>query len=547
MNATRSTIRGLTVGLAVAVSALLLAYPLHWRITPDSALYIGLAQSLSSGDGYRFNEAPHAHAFPGFPLLLAAIHSVADRTVDAFNLLSRLGLVAAVFVAVPLLRRRHAATGAGGVLPLTAAAVAMLTPKTFEWGTFILTEPVFLPLYLGFLLRLEREADGEGTNARGAVVTAALGISAFLIRPIALIAVAVWLGFRLRWAEPRRTPSTGIAGVTVVALIGFVGWWFTRAAALGPAGSGYEREIADRVRHLDVAAIWAHASQFLHHLSGVLLGVNLVPIGVGLALFTCAAIGVVRAARSGVRPLEVVTLATLVSLGGFPHLPDRYLMPLAAPLVYFSLIGLASVVERLPRAVLLGLLTGGTVAVVIAAARVLQTTQVFDSFTVRWLVLLAILAPMTIAAWTSALRGRSAARMSLAVGGVALVTSLAASDAALVLRHRLRFGTTEWATLSDAHWDPVLATIQPLMTEAPSGLVVTRHPRIVHVLTGWPAVRPEHATDPAEVLYVLAEGQCFDVEGGRLVHEWGAAHGHAVPTPSGRRDAALIATSRTSR
>ncbi len=45
-----------------------------WNASPDSALYLSLGESLSSGKGYVFNGAPHTFVPPGFPLILAGIN-----------------------------------------------------------------------------------------------------------------------------------------------------------------------------------------------------------------------------------------------------------------------------------------------------------------------------------------------------------------------------------------------------------------------------------------------------------------------------------------
>ncbi len=45
--------------------------PGKWWPTPDSAEYVGLAESLARGDGYRFNGEISTRQTPGLPLLLA--------------------------------------------------------------------------------------------------------------------------------------------------------------------------------------------------------------------------------------------------------------------------------------------------------------------------------------------------------------------------------------------------------------------------------------------------------------------------------------------
>ena len=62
----------ITVGLFLG---LILVYVLQvspaWDISSDAALYLCLARSLEAGEGYTYQDAPHAHAMPGLPLLLS--------------------------------------------------------------------------------------------------------------------------------------------------------------------------------------------------------------------------------------------------------------------------------------------------------------------------------------------------------------------------------------------------------------------------------------------------------------------------------------------
>ena len=62
--------------LLILLSAVTLIFALtinsSWKATPDSALYLELGESIASGKGYVYNEAPHTYVPPGFPLILSA-------------------------------------------------------------------------------------------------------------------------------------------------------------------------------------------------------------------------------------------------------------------------------------------------------------------------------------------------------------------------------------------------------------------------------------------------------------------------------------------
>lgn len=71
----------------LAASALLLiaSFSPHWRITPDSALFLGVARNLSEGRGFTFNELPANSINAGFPYLLAATRSFGPDPIIAGN------------------------------------------------------------------------------------------------------------------------------------------------------------------------------------------------------------------------------------------------------------------------------------------------------------------------------------------------------------------------------------------------------------------------------------------------------------------------------
>jgi len=507
--------------IGAALLALLFLYPFHWRVTPDSALYVGLAESLARGDGYAFNGAPHTHAFPGYPAILAPVVAVAGRSFPVLDLLNRVALAVAAVVTVALLRRRHAAipdaTGTlrSGWVPVTAALLAAFTPASFEWGTFLLTEPVHLAVFLGFLLRLEREADGEDLDLRGTLSTAALGMAAFMIRPATITAVGAWILFRLLARERCRARPTVVALGTALAMVAFLVAWFIRANAVAAAETGYEKEIAQQLRGLGPGVVLGHLEQLIHHTSWVVLGVKAIPLWIGLGFVLFAIRGAVEVTRGGVRPLELVLGAFLLGLLAFPHLPDRYLVPVLPILTYLVVVGITRLLAARSARSLLALLGLAAAAALVAEALVLRRTRELDSFTVRWLVVLVVLLPPLAITALARLRGRRLAPASiLAVAAAAWLLALVLSDLGLIARHRIQKGTTAWGTLHDPHWDPVLDAIAPLRGMPPAGLVVTPHVRVVHLWTGWPAARPSVDPDPIpppdEVAYVLAESGCFD-------------------------------------
>ena len=56
-----------------------------WAQTPDSSLYLSLAESLEQGEGYAIQGVPHVHVPPGFPAMLASLRSIGLRGYLGLN------------------------------------------------------------------------------------------------------------------------------------------------------------------------------------------------------------------------------------------------------------------------------------------------------------------------------------------------------------------------------------------------------------------------------------------------------------------------------
>ena len=69
--------------LFVAIAAAyLLGFNGQWRMGPDSGLYLNLARSLASGNGYTYHGIRQETVYPGFPLALAAEQIVRRLPAD---------------------------------------------------------------------------------------------------------------------------------------------------------------------------------------------------------------------------------------------------------------------------------------------------------------------------------------------------------------------------------------------------------------------------------------------------------------------------------
>lgn len=93
--------------LAAATLLLLACFNTHWRITPDSAVFLGISENLAAGRGFVFNEETVTSVNAGFPYLLALVRPLASDSIVASNALI-MAIGVASLALVYLLIQRHA-------------------------------------------------------------------------------------------------------------------------------------------------------------------------------------------------------------------------------------------------------------------------------------------------------------------------------------------------------------------------------------------------------------------------------------------------------
>lgn len=230
----------LAAGLAVVE-----AYPVG--VVHDDAMYVILARSLASGEGYRFLNLPGTpaatHFPPGYPALLALVSSIAPAfpaNVLVFKALNALFLAAAAVLIARFARRR----AAGDIWSLALGAVTAVSIPLLVLGSMVLSEPFFLALLLLLLPALESLIESRTSLWRVAGLGAAIG-ACTLVRShgIALLpAAVVALLLRRRWRDavvlavaavgcllPWQLWSAAHSGRLPAPLLGnydsYVGWW----------------------------------------------------------------------------------------------------------------------------------------------------------------------------------------------------------------------------------------------------------------------------------------------------------------------------------
>ncbi|HEX9563199.1 MAG TPA: hypothetical protein VF981_04480 [Gemmatimonadaceae bacterium] len=173
-------------------------------VLQDDGIYVVLARSLATGQGYRFLHLPDApnatHYPPLYPLFLAGLWKLvpafpANVTVFKF---ANAALVAVAAAGAYRFTRARAGL-APAPAALTVAAFTACAPIVLL-GVMVLSEPLFLAALCPVLLVCERAADGG--RPRAAVLAGAAGGVLALIRTLGVVAIpatALVLAWRRRW------------------------------------------------------------------------------------------------------------------------------------------------------------------------------------------------------------------------------------------------------------------------------------------------------------------------------------------------------------
>lgn len=222
----------------------------------DDAMYVILARSIATGQGYRYLNLPGtpvaSHFPPGYPLLLALLWRIGPefpQNVVLFKAVNALFLGASAVLVAQLARERLDSRAWGLSLGIaTAVSVPMLI-----LAAMVLSEPFFLTLALLALLLGERLV-AEAPSPRRALLIGLLIGAATLVRAHGVV-LAVALVVALVRRDRRREATFAAAGAlallvpwqlflafsdTAVAapLAGnygsYVGWWVRGLGAMGP-------------------------------------------------------------------------------------------------------------------------------------------------------------------------------------------------------------------------------------------------------------------------------------------------------------------------
>ena len=212
----------LVAGALVTLVTFALWHPVPVGSSQDDGLYVILAKSLATGQGYRFINFPDAppavHYPPGYPALIALQWTAWPRFPANAYLFAVTNLVLLGVAAAATLRLLR---GLG--VPAAAAFVAVLAgflmPPMLALSATLVSEPLWLALAIPWLIWAERVA---GARAASALELAAVGVCAGALTLVRTQSVALVAGLALVLVLRRRWPA--VATVAVAALMVMLPW-----------------------------------------------------------------------------------------------------------------------------------------------------------------------------------------------------------------------------------------------------------------------------------------------------------------------------------
>jgi hypothetical protein len=353
-----------------AVSGLLLwMAPEVWNFTPDGGIYVGTANALAEGEGYRFNGHPNLLYYPGLSSLLS-------MTILAFGIDFHVMhlMCAGIALACLWLARAYFSHDRYGIAGL-AVPVLMVSAGIFLRQVFnILSDGLFLALVLGAALLWRRYA--ETSSGRALIGCCVLVAAAPLVRfeglllCVALGAALLHKGLRDRRLDPRflaRLAAIFIAIVATFALWTWRNWVLYTPDTFNVANSFFFGLGGMRLYAPDLAAgqsdapVWHYAAfrvvLFVTALGKTILGdstIATLPRGVWfVAIIGLAAAGAARWFARATSLERVFVLLSLVFLllwtlkgGRSLYIVPRYWLPVLPFVLVLVGLGVAALHDR---------------------------------------------------------------------------------------------------------------------------------------------------------------------------------------------------------
>jgi hypothetical protein len=269
------------LALAALLFALSIFYPITAQVVypynADSAEYMVLAASLIEGDGYRFDGRLASRFPPGFPVLLAPVVGLADRSFVALSRYTAIFGILGLLVTLAYFRLRRE--------PLSLAFSLLLGTSVSYYSAATsgpMSDIPYLVLSIGFLAWMEytQHHDPARSNLAGVASASILLLLTLACRAIG-VAFLAGLGLTLlhQFARARRRAidkraTLQTAGLLAIGALFFAGWSWWTAAHREPYFSSvaehpYWRQLLSNDPHLGDSGRASMAAVLLRNLTNV--------------------------------------------------------------------------------------------------------------------------------------------------------------------------------------------------------------------------------------------------------------------------------------
>lgn len=320
----------------------------RWWPTPDSALYLGLARSLASGEGYRFNGQVCNSVTPGLPMILAGLRRAFGQGCWAPNLFMAVcgvGALALIYWGINRLSDR-----------LTALMVTLCC--AFSYTFFfnchrILTDaPGTVLFWATFCVCLRASRGRLWWLPAVAVLTAA---TVTVRAPAVLMLAPLAIGLLVQRPEKgRRGRHLLLAGVLLGTMLAVLALLYMLARH-GAGDMPLYVRLVSRLRPLSPWTIGQRVGRGILELPHAMVEMFTSQdtfVVVAAPALVCMVIGGVSLWRRGQRvPFIVVALYVcgLSAVGAARGVRPRYLLPAQPLFAYLTIQGLVCTVAALRR------------------------------------------------------------------------------------------------------------------------------------------------------------------------------------------------------
>jgi hypothetical protein len=223
----------LLVALLIAVFACSLAYAFGFRIQPkvDARWYDTIAWNLARGKGFRLldsgalaDDPAIGVVGPGYEYVLAGVYGIFGHRLEPVWILQSLLHALNALLVFLLARRMIPESPRRFFFAFLAAALYGLNPDLILMAAMLFTETLYLTLLL--LAALGMAACAADPTARTTLATGAVLACAILVRPGALLALAIFLVLLAVKKKP-----VWILAVLAIQMV-FIGPWALRNTSL---------------------------------------------------------------------------------------------------------------------------------------------------------------------------------------------------------------------------------------------------------------------------------------------------------------------------